>query len=139
MSSKIRSIKQARAQKPKPGVIKVKLSTVVDSVGALQHLAQQPMAARFTYTLSKALRAVQEEVQAFEAARKSLNEKYGTLNAEMNKYDIREEDVAKWEAEYQGLLDTEVDLAIMPVRLEQIGNALMSAAAMFALEWLIVE
>jgi hypothetical protein len=106
---------------------------------ALNQLGQQPLQAKVTFQIARILRVVDNELEAFRKARISLCEKYGALNAETQSYDIRDEEKAQFDKEYDELRDTDIILNIPRLRLGMIETASLTGAAMMALDWLIVE
>lgn len=137
MSRKIRNIAEKRQEKADS--LSLKLGTLVDSLSALQELSRHPMPAKNTFQVAKILRVVNAEYSLYEEARKSLLEKYGSLDEVKNAYEIKPENRDALQKEYDELREQEIVLQVSPLKLDLIAHAPMSAASMLALEWLIVE
>jgi hypothetical protein len=94
---------------------------MVDRVGEspLGNLGRlKTMSAKVTYRVAKAIKAVMEEVEAFEKARVELCKELGTLNPKTNNYDMDEEKQKEFQTSMAELLQQDVVLNILEVEID---------------------
>lgn len=97
------------------------LMLMVDRVGEspLGNLGRlKTMSAKVTYRVAKAIKAVMEEVEAFEKARVELCKELGTLNPKTNNYDMDEEKQKEFQTSMAELLQQDVVLNILEVEID---------------------
>lgn len=90
--------------------MRIKLSALINSHTALSALTDQPLPARASFQLARASKAIAVELDAYEAARKALCERYGKVSTDGTKYDIAKKNQKSFDEEYAQLIATEVEL-----------------------------
>lgn len=115
----------------------MKLRELVDSLEALQRLSQTKMTAKLAYVISKNLRMVNVEMDAFNAARKGLLERYGTLKPDGLSYDIH--DQPGLDREYKELLDIEIEFKPHLIKLDTLDGLELTPGDLAVLFWMIEE
>jgi hypothetical protein len=120
-------------------MIKTNLRTLLNSAGALNVLANQPLPARAGYRLGKIVSAVGDELKAYDAARRAACARYGPLNEKTGQYDIPDDKKGDFEREIAELQASEVEIGGDVLPLSAIESASVPAAALLALDWLIVD
>lgn len=142
MAGKLRSIErdiEKRQQAELPKSITLTLKDVLNSVPALQEIANQPIPAKISFRLGVLIRKVNERCEVYQETRKALCEKYGEENQDEGKYDIRPEEQDTFNKELDDLLAEEVTFNVSPIKLRVIESVPLSPGAMASLHWLVVE
>jgi hypothetical protein len=123
---------------------------------ALFGLVRQSLPIRQSFLLSKIIQQVNNEIEQFREAHKRLCEKYAKKDDEGHaimldmedkpvreggvRYDIPEGDeMTKFNAEYQELLDTEVAISGKKVKTAELSEVRLTPGQAMALDWLIDE
>ena len=117
--------------------MKIKLRRLVESASSLGHLSKQPCKAKIAFCLAKNIRLIQAELNAYEDARISLCKRYGKLNKETNSYEFEPEERRHFQAEFEDLLEIEVDIEVTRLKSSDLINLTLSAAELLVLDWLI--
>lgn len=137
MANKIRSIQRAQAQAAaKEEAITVSLGDLLNSQQALQALAQQPLPARLAFKLSKVLKAVTKELDAFNETRIQLCDRFGKKQ-EDGTYEFSKANEELVNTEYQELIKTDVVLHVERIDLENLPGLQITAANVVLLSWLM--
>lgn len=153
MASKVRSIQREidrKAEKEKkaalPPCITLTLGELVDSTMALSILSNQSdFPGSLNFRIGQVVRAVNQEVNAFDETRKRLCEKYGPLLPDENRYDIPKEKMSQLEQEVNELRAALVMLNVSPIPISTLrdteGNEVkgLVGGLMATLHWLVVE
>lgn len=101
-------------------MIKAKTSDILKVSAALTKLSGRPLPIKTSYSISKALTAVNSEIKIYDKERIKLLEKHGTLNEDKTEYifDTPEKEQAFYK-ELEELLDVEVEINAHPVKLTE--------------------
>ena len=117
----------------------MKLSELINSTDALGRLMTQPMKAKASFRLAKAIKQVQPHIEAFDETRNKLVEQHGKKNGEGFTIDPESKKWKKYVNELSGVLKEEMELKVKKVTLASISQAEMTAADALTLDWLIDE
>lgn len=118
----------------------MKIGEIVASADALRRVAKEKLPWRVAYVIAINLRRVSDELQAFDAARIKMLEKYGTLNAEKGIYDVPDERKKAFDKDYQDLLDMGSEFVPRLVKLADLPeDARIDPADIAALLWMFEE
>ena len=134
---------------------KITVEVLVNSFSALQYLTQQPLRPLIAFRLSKVLNSVQKHLDAYNAARKPIFEKFAKddqpkldlagmplFDAEKNPIlhrRVPQDDVEKFTKKLRPVLDEIVNVKIEDIRIKDLGNVQVSAEMLKQLDWLIDE
>src|SRR5262249_14116643 len=144
--AKVKSVEQKTEQASITGI----RVTVGDLVGAgmqmpysdrpspLTLLANQPMPPKYSYRLSKIIKAVGAGLETYQAEKLKLLEQYGTKNKETDAYDLGE-NLEEFQKQHRELIAVEVTIPGERIALESLGNIEISASDILALHWLIAD
>lgn len=116
--------------------MKITVGDIVNATNALGRLMAQPMKAKASYRLAKAVKHIQPTLDAFNDTRSKLVEKYADKDGEIKPDD---KNFDKWVEELQEVLDEEIDIEVKQVTLASISQAEISGSDMMALDWLIKD
>lgn len=119
--------------------VKIKLSQLVSSAESLGRLGGQPLPARQAFLLGKTLKAVNSELESYNATRLETCKRFGTEDKKKGQFEIPEENLEAFNKEFQDLLNTEVELNVDKLKLADLGNANLSGSDVVVLDWLIEE
>lgn len=124
----------------------MKLIDIVNAVEALQNLsAQEGMNAKASYLLLKNIKAVEEEMQTYRSALSKLIHKYADkdennqLVIENDQYHFNKENYPLFVKELENLGETEVEITIHKLSIEEFADIKISANTLSKLEFLIKE
>lgn len=121
--------------------MKTTIKAAQESLPALGMMAQTALPAVASYKVSMILRKLKEPLAVFDEKRIALLKECGTPKAlgpgvKEGEYDIT--DQARWDAEFGALQATEVELPVSPVKVAELGSAMIEPRVLAALEWCIV-
>ena len=122
--------------------MKVKLGQIVNSVDALNKVAQQPMKAAASFRVAKNLKQLSEELAVYEQSRGDLIRKYGKENKEDGSFAIEPDskDLPVFQKELNELLNVDVDLnGFKKIKLSQLSKCELSPQDMANMEFVIEE
>jgi hypothetical protein len=128
-----RLMKQAASEKGQTEVIKIKAGQMLDSYNVLVLLAQQQVSARVAFKLSRVLQGLARQMDAIEAERIALCQKYGTLPEGEANYTFEPEARTLFDAEAVELQSREIIIKTEQLTLDEIGDLKINGVAMFAL------
>lgn len=114
--------------------MKLTMLEIIQSVGTLQKLVTVQLPVKVSYRLNKNLRKISEEIVDYEKTREQLLQKYGTGDG-----GIPEENLAEAEAELSKLLAEEVEIDIMQISPEDMGDTTMSIQEVNLVNYLFDE
>jgi hypothetical protein len=117
------------------------LRDILNAQPALQRLAAEKLPVRVAYRLKKNLDQVERELRHYEAFRRELIQKYGRQTGP-DAWEIPADDqeaVAVYSRELGELLDCEADMALRPMRVDDLGEIRMSAGDLMAMAWLFED
>jgi hypothetical protein len=117
----------------------MKLFELLNAQPTLVSLSSKKLPAKLAYAVSKNLRLITPELQDFEKARIALLEQYGKLNEETHTYDIPEDKKAQVDAEFNTLVNTDVDLTPFQVDIEAFGVIEITPNEFSSIAWMIRE
>lgn len=93
--------------------MKVKLSEIIDSGKVFESLFVQRLNGGLAFKVSSIIRVLKDHIETFDKTRLSLLQEYGKLSEDESKYEFETpEKEAEFTKEFQGLLDTEVELQV---------------------------
>jgi len=125
-------------------VITVKLSQLVNSSSALQKLGNQPLRGKLAYKVGKVIQEISNELSLYDKARHELLEKYCIKddNNEIVVYEngnvqIAKENIPVYTEEINKLNDTEIELNIVLLDLDDFQDIEMTPKEMMDIEWII--
>jgi hypothetical protein len=108
---------------------------------ALQRLAAEKLPVRVAYRLKKNLDQVERELRHYEEFRRELIQKYGRQTGP-DAWEIPADDqeaVAVYSREMGELLDCEAELALRPMRIDELGPIQISAGDLMLIGWLFED
>lgn len=123
------------------------LGELVGKKESFQYLISQreKLNGKVNYQLSKNIKPFDEELKAYEEARENLARKYANKDEKGNpvviggNYDIPYEVKAAFDKEIRDLQDTEIELSVKPIKIEDIENAGLSAIDYYNLKFMLEE
>lgn len=125
-------------------MITVKLSQLVNSSSALQKLGNQPLRGKLAYKVGKVIQEISNELSLYDKARHELLEKYCIKddNNEIVVYEngnvqIAKENIPVYTEEINKLNDTEIELNIVLLDLDDFQDIEMTPKEMMDIEWII--
>jgi hypothetical protein len=117
--------------------MKLKLYEIVNSEDALKELGSLKLSAKLSYKISKNVKKIVDELREYNTLKnKLIVEKYGTQN-ESGNFQVMKENLPDFVKELNELLESEVDVDIYPVELDD--SIILSVDHMSALSWLFLE
>jgi len=118
----------------------MKLSELINSADALGRLMEQPIKAKGSFRLAKAVKQVQPLVASYEETRYRLIKKYGEKGEE-GEYSVEpgSKNWDKFVTELDKLLNEDVEVKLNKVTLSSIVQAELTAADAMQLRWLVKE
>ena len=116
--------------------IKIRLSEIVNAVGALNDMASQRLIARAGLQIGRALKVITGELEVYEKLRQALIEKFkGIANPQTNQFDFADKE--GFMKEFQELLDTEITFHVDKIKVADLADCKPAVATMMQLAWLI--
>lgn len=107
--------------------MKVKIADIINGTEVLRKLSQADFKAKTAWQIARLLKAAETEVQGFQEARDSLVNKYGEKNEngelvvdEKKNYKFEPENLEAFVAEFNDLVESEVEINANKLKLEQI-------------------
>ena len=117
--------------------MKLKLYDIVTAEGAIQELGKLKLPAKLGYKVAKNIRHINSELAEYNKMKNSLIlEKYG-VSDEKGNYQVTKENVPGFVKEVNELLETEVEIEIAPIELDD--SILLSVENISVLSWLFLE
>ena len=110
--------------------MKTTIGKIIESSEAINTLAQAKLRASSALKVARVLKKIQAEYETFNQQRAAFIEKHNIKGVAS----IPSKHLAEW----QELLDVEVDLDVEQLPASELGDAQISGGEMLALEWLIV-
>lgn len=122
-------------------MIKIKLGELVNSTEVLQKLSQTELKAKLSWAVTKLLKAADKEMQDFNEARMNLIQKYGEkdengelITDENKNCKIPEAGLQKFSAELNELVETEIEINVNPLNIDDLEDKEFTPAEMAILE-----
>ena len=119
--------------------MKITLKDLHEGIGAINELAEQkPSSAKMAYKLSRVVSSARAEYELLNKAQLDLLQKHGTLtDPQTGQWAVDWEKRAEFEVEWQGLLETEVEVWGDPIRIDDVDGQLSLSVDDYArLKWL---
>lgn len=122
-------------------MIKIKLGELVNSTEVLQKLSQTELKAKLSWSVTKLLKAADKEMQDFNEARMNLIQKYGEkdengelITDENKNCKIPEAGLQEFSAELNELVETEIEINVNPLNIDDLEDKEFTPAEMAILE-----
>ena len=112
----------------------MKLLNLIVAREALQRLISLELPAATAFKIARAVRPVQAELRGYEQQRVALVRRLG--KEKDGQTTVPPEKFVEFNAEHQALLDVEVELDIMPLSREILGDTKVKVADLMALQFL---
>ena len=123
--------------------MKVKVSKLANAIPSIKFISQQSIPAKVSFRLAKFINAVSEELDVLEIARRTIFEKYSTVNTEAKENEqtrtIIPELKEKYEKEMLELFNQEVELSIEPIVINELGGISLPVNHLMALDFMFKE
>ena len=117
--------------------MEVKLNDVLNSVEVVRNLAQENVPAVVSFRIAKAIRAINEEIDMFEAEKAKLVQKYGEpYEGGIRVAEDKQDDFQK---EISQLLNESVTLEVSKLKLKDIEHVQLKPIDMMTIDFLIEE
>lgn len=113
------------------------LEDLATAEAPLQRLVEREVSARVAFHLARIVRQVNPELRDYGTARMALLKRVGTLSEDGTGYNIEPQHQAEFTAEIRALLDTEIELNVVPIAEGDLPD--LTAADAMALWWLVEE
>ncbi len=121
--------------------MKITLAKLMQSKEAIARLKGQPLRAKDSFTVIRALRMFNREWKAFHEARGSVLERLGKPVEGSSNFELEGEGAAQFDSEMVDLLKVEIGTSLAKINLVDIIGCdppvIMSAEDIYDLEWLI--
>ena len=122
-------------------MINVKLSELLDSTETLKKLSQKDFKAKLAWSISRLLKAAEQEIQEFNDTRMNLINKYGEkgddgqlVTDDKGNCRIVPESIQEFSNELNELINTEVEINANPIDIELLEDLEFTPAEMTQLE-----
>jgi hypothetical protein len=122
-------------------MIKVKLSELLNSTETLKKLSQKDFKAKLAWSISRLLKAAEQEIQEFNDTRMNLINKYGEkgdngqlVTDEKGNCRIIPENIQEFSNELNELINTEVEINANPIDIELLEDLEFTPTEMTQLE-----
>lgn len=119
---------------------------LLNSIPTLQKLSQEQLPIKISYTISKNIKAIEEELKIYEEERQKLIKKYAELDKEgkpkvndNGNYVIKQENQLDFNKEVLELLDIETDINISKVDLNALEGLKISPSELTSVNFMIEE
>ena len=107
--------------------MKVKLNDIINADESIQYLRGIDLPAKLSYKVSKLILALAQEYDIIQQERRKIIEKYGArdengelVSLRVNQYSIAMEYIEEANTELNDLMNTEVELNIAPLTLDEL-------------------
>lgn len=101
--------------------------------------AQRKLPAKVSYWVARLLSKLQGEYELSEKARLALAEEFGVKNEEGTQYNFTEESGAKFTARWNEILETEIELDLPTIRIDQLESIALEPGVFIALDTLVID
>lgn len=122
-------------------MINVKLSELLDSTETLKKLSQKDFKAKLAWSISRLLKAAEQEIQEFNDTRMNLINKYGEkgddgqlVTDDKGNCHIIPENIQEFSNELNELINTEVEINANPIDIELLEDLEFTPTEMSQLE-----
>ncbi len=117
--------------------MEINLAVIINSVEILKKLANQPVPAKAAFRIGKVIRAVNQEVEAFEETRHKLFRAYGEEKDGQIK--VKTEHQEEFFKELNDLLESHVEMEIPELFVDDLEKIDISAAEINAISFILTE
>lgn len=114
--------------------IRMKVGEMTNAYRALERIQGVPLPAKGAYWVGRLLNKLRDEFQTAEKVRSDLVVKYGAQMTDAQSYMVPPEKFAEFSAEYEPIAQAEIDVDAQPLRLAVLGESLIPAMDMAALD-----
>jgi len=125
-------------------LIKVKLGEILSSTTALEHLGEQHLKGKLAYKVGKAIKTISNEINLYDKARKELLNEYCVKDEngevqidERGNAQVEKQYIDKYNQEIRTLNDTDIELNIVLLDLDDFENIEITPREIMQLDWLI--
>ena len=120
--------------------MKLKLRQIWASQQAMPKLLNKELAnPKASYWIGKNARLLDVEFDALNEKRIELVKRFGVEDKKLKKWDIPEPKREEFNHLFEQLLDTEVEVNVMPINLDMISDAKLTPIDMVAIEFMLKE
>ena len=120
--------------------MKLKLKQIWAAQQAMPKLLQKELGdVKASYWIAKNGRKLEQEIVDMEKARITLVKTYGAEDTESKKWSVPPAQLDEFNRKYEGLMDTEVDVDIKEISLDQIKDAKLAPIDIAAIDFMIKE
>jgi hypothetical protein len=106
--------------------------------GSLTKIMDKDVPVKTAYKVSKFLKRISEELRAIEERRVALVKKYSRGEDEKGNFKVVPEKEIYFRKEFAELLQTEVDIDVLPVPLNDFGDIALSPIDLMKLEKIVI-
>ena len=118
--------------------MKLKMSVAQNSLPALGALAAVSLPAVAAYKVATMIRKLKEPMSTFDETRGALLKEVGEL-VEGKEGEYKINDLDRWNTEMAALLEADVDLAVSPIKVSELGSATVEPRVLVSLDWAFEE
>jgi hypothetical protein len=115
----------------------MKIIELLNAQPVMTQLIDRKMPAKLAYGLAKNFRMINQDLEDYDKARLKILQDNWTLNPEINRYDIPDEDKAKWAELHKELLETESGYQPYKIDLALLENLEMTPGEIMSISWMI--
>lgn len=115
-----------------------KVSDIVNAADGLKEVVNLDFTAVTAMKIARIARVIDEENKEFETQRGKLFEKYGSPKEDGNVV-VNAENVEKFMEEMNSLLDSELDISVTQLHIDDFGDVEISPAVMVKIMFLISD
>lgn len=119
---------------------------LLNSIPTLRKLSQEQLPIRVSYTISKNIKSIEEELIIYEEERQKLIKKYAELDKEGNpkvdeqeNYMIKPENQSEWNKGALELLSIETDINISKINLNALEGLKISPLELTSIDFMVKE
>lgn len=111
-------------------MIKTNIKSILNCQPVMQKMLEEAYSVKTSFAVLRLAKALNEELQTFNAEKKKIIEKYGSINQETSQYDIVDTESAN--KEFDALLNIELELNVNKIPLTE--DIKLTAQELSALE-----
>lgn len=120
--------------------MQLKIKDLLASTNALSELSKEKLPAKTAYRVGKNLRLIQQELDHYETTRRGTIETFGEpVEGQPGSFQVKKENLKVFEDSMNALLDTEVDIMLMGITVEDLGDCNLAPSVFASLHWMINE
>lgn len=120
--------------------MKLRFSQIRVAQMSIPKLLQKELSdAKAAYWIQKNARKLESEIIEIEKDRIKLVKTYGVFDAKANKWDVPDNKRVEFDRKFEELMNTEVDVEIIPISLDSLKDAKLSPMDMSSIEFMIKE